>query len=72
MHGTYLAGIERALRQLTLENWLTLANPLGDRVSELFNRQLKRPAPSGFYQVLAGRSRNDKTDLTVSVARNHG
>jgi transcriptional regulator with XRE-family HTH domain len=36
MHRTYLAGIERALRNPSLENLVKLANALGVTMSELF------------------------------------
>lgn len=36
MHRTYLAGIERALRNPALGNLVKLANALGVRVAELF------------------------------------
>ena len=37
MHRTYLAGIERALRNPSLENLVKLANALGLTVAELFS-----------------------------------
>ncbi len=37
MHRTYLAGIERALRNPSLENLVKLANALDLTLSELFN-----------------------------------
>jgi transcriptional regulator with XRE-family HTH domain len=36
MHRTYLAGIERALRNPSLENLLKIANALGVTLAELF------------------------------------
>ena len=42
MHRTYLAGIERALRNPSLENLVKLANALGVTVSELFGGEAKR------------------------------
>jgi len=36
MHRTYLAGIERALRNPSLENLVKLANALGVTLAELF------------------------------------
>jgi transcriptional regulator with XRE-family HTH domain len=39
MHRTYLAGIERALRNPSLENLVKLANALGLSLSELFIRE---------------------------------
>ena len=37
MHRTYLAGIERALRNPSLENLVNLANALGVTLPELFS-----------------------------------
>jgi transcriptional regulator with XRE-family HTH domain len=37
MHRTYLAGIERALRNPSLENLVKLANALGVTMAELFS-----------------------------------
>ena len=37
MHRTYLAGIERALRNPSLENLVKLANALGISLAELFS-----------------------------------
>ena len=37
MHRTYLAGIERALRNPSLENLVKLANALDITVAELFS-----------------------------------
>jgi transcriptional regulator with XRE-family HTH domain len=36
MHRTYLAGIERSLRNPSLENLIKLANALGVTLTELF------------------------------------
>ena len=38
MHRTYLAGIERSLRNPSLENLIKLANALGVTMTELFAR----------------------------------
>jgi transcriptional regulator with XRE-family HTH domain len=39
MHRTYLAGIERSLRNSSLENLVKLANALGISLAELFTTQ---------------------------------
>ena len=46
MHRTYLAGIERALRNPALENLVKLANALNVTVAELFSAGAEStPAP---------------------------
>ena len=44
MHRTYLAGIERSLRNPSLENLIKLANGLGVSLSELFTFSETLPA----------------------------
>jgi len=43
MHRTYLAGIERSLRNPSLENLVKLANALGKSLSQLFEREPMSP-----------------------------
>jgi transcriptional regulator with XRE-family HTH domain len=45
MHRTYLAGIERALRNPALENLVKLANALEVTLAELFSGGAEMPVP---------------------------
>ena len=51
MHRTYLAGIERALRNPSLENLVKLANALGVTMSELFAGLENRTVPSSSRKI---------------------
>lgn len=44
MHRTYLAGIERSLRNPSLENLVKLANAVGVSMAELFTFREQTPA----------------------------
>ena len=46
MHRTYLAGIERALRNPSLENLVKLANALGLTMAELFTMPEGKSVPT--------------------------
>jgi transcriptional regulator with XRE-family HTH domain len=46
MHRTYLAGIERSLRNPSLANIVKLANALETSLPELFTGEAKVPAPA--------------------------
>ena len=46
MHRTYLAGIERALRNPALENLVKLANALGLTMAELFTMPEGKSVPT--------------------------
>jgi len=47
MHRTYLAGIERGLRNPSLENLVKLANALDITLAELFNADATPPVQVG-------------------------
>lgn len=46
MHRTYLAGIERAVRNPALENLIKLSNALGITLAEVFNDPIPPAPPS--------------------------
>jgi transcriptional regulator with XRE-family HTH domain len=59
MHRTYLAGIERALRNPSLENLVKLANALDLTLSELFN--FEPPDENTPRQIPSARAKKDRT-----------